>query len=131
MFYLLLLAFINIISTEHLFAGNGLRTYAHNIFRNRILEMNCTTYSDCYSLLCNYIYQPMYYITIVPNYWNGDCRSLNMNDDKLFIAQFDVYTRTGYNKTVSTKTISDASKFLCMMSNNSYIRDIYYNGENC
>ena len=33
------------------FAGNGLVTTAYDI-RNGVTEANCTTYDDCYNLLC-------------------------------------------------------------------------------
>lgn len=124
MIYILLL-FINSISAEELFAGNGLRTYLHTILHNRTINMNCTTYDDCYALLCSYILQPdEAYVIIKPNEWKGNCGTLNNTDNRLLDADF------GYNNNYyETKTVSDASLLLCKLSNTP--KQIYYFIYNC
>ena len=76
----LLFLFVNMIITKNqnnLFAGNGLKTFSHIILHNKIIEMDCNTYDDCYDLLCEYIIQPVFLVVTEPYNWNGDCNHLN------------------------------------------------------
>lgn len=70
------------VSTDTLFSGSGLTIYAYNILRGDTLEMNCTTYDDCYDLLCSYLIQPMYLVTIKPNVWDEPCSTLYKDDNR-------------------------------------------------
>lgn len=116
---LIFLYFINLISADELFAGNGLQTYAYEILHDRVINVNCTTYDDCYEVLCEYSFLPIYMVTVKPNKWNGNCNSLNMADNRLLSAEFDV-GKNQYN----TKTISEASVLLCKLNNVTNL--IYY-----
>ena len=118
LYLLYLLSRVDIICATELFAGNGLQTYAHTILHNRIINTNCTTYNDCYTLLCSYIIQPVYLVIIKPNYWNGNCHGVNMNDTRLLDAEIDIYNGN-VNKTYYTKTLSGASHLLCKLNNNT------------
>jgi len=116
------------VHTTNLFAGNGLQTYAHTILHDRTININCITYDDCYNLLCSYIVQPVYLVIIKPNYWNGNCNQLNINDNRLLDAEFDIYSGNT-SKTYYTKTVSGASILLCELNNN--INQIQYSIFNC
>ncbi len=118
MLFLIVLCLINPIYTTNLFAGDGLQTFAHTILHDRIINANCTTYDDCYDLLCSYMFQPVYLVIIKPNYWNGNCYQLNMNDNRLLDAEFDIYNGN-ISKLYYTKTVSEVSILLCMLNNNT------------
>lgn len=124
----LYLSCVDIAFANELFAGNGLQTFAHTILHDRIINTNCTTYDDCYNLLCSYIVQPVYLVIIKSNYWSGNCYGLNMNDDRLLDVEFDVYNGN-INETYYTKTLSEASYLLCKLNNT--IKQIQYFIFNC
>lgn len=124
----LYLSCVDIAFANELFAGNGLQTFAHTILHDRIINTNCTTYDDCYNLLCSYIVQPVYLVIIKSNYWSGNCYGLNMNDDRLLDVEFDVYNGN-VNETYYTKTLSEASYLLCKLNNNT--KQIQYYIFNC
>jgi len=116
-----------LIPDRELFAGNGLKTSAHTLLHDRIIEMNCTTYDDCYDLLCAYMFDgTVYDITVTANDWDGDCHQLNSTDNRLLSAEF--YTN---NQTYQTETVSDASILLCMLNRKSNGDQIDYFGFNC
>lgn len=135
MTYIILLVLINVlvipVATEQLFAGNGLTTYAYNVYNGETLEMNCTTYNDCYWLLCGYLFQPMYVVTVNPNYWNGSCVELNKDDNRTLEAEFYVYNNNDPIGSNSTLTVSDASILLCALNNNKLVTKIYFFPNNC
>lgn len=112
-----------------LFAGAGLQTFAHTIFSG-IVEMNCTTNDDCYELLCDYQFQPLYYVDIRPNNWNGNCSELGPNDSTLS-AEFDVFIGNKLITAYITSTLSEASIRLCLLSKNTSITEIQYYGYSC
>lgn len=115
--------FSAILHTTQLFAGNGLKTSAHTLLHDRIIEMNCTTYDDCYGLLCAYMFDgTVYDVLVEANNWDGDCQQLNSTDNRLLSAEF--YTQ---NSDYETKTVSDASILLCLLKGNQ----INYFGLNC
>jgi hypothetical protein len=109
-----------------LFAGNGLKTSAHTILHNRIIYMNCTTYDDCYYLLCGYLLDDVYDIVIEPNQWAGNCDQLNSTDKRLLLADF--FTET---HDFETRTVSDASFILCVLKKINNTERIGYFGLKC
>ena len=114
-----------------MFTGNGLITYANNVFNGETIEMNCTTYNDCYYLLCSYLFQPMYLIRVQPQIWNGSCSNLYKDDNRKLDTELYLY----HNKTPigmnTTKTISDLSISLCKLNQNKFITKIYYFPDDC
>lgn len=125
----IILLFITIvISKSNLFAGNGLKVNTYTMY-NGIIQFNCTTYNDCYNLLCMPMMPDDYLITIKPNYWNGNCSTLNNNTTPL-ISQINTYTNNQYN-SYNTSTLSDMSKLLCILNKNTNITRIEYYGFGC
>lgn len=131
MLLIILLLFMSRGLANQMFAGNGLTTYSHTILHNRIMEMNCTTYDDCYELLCDFLAEPVFIVQIKPLQWNGYCNNLNKTDNRLFKADFDAYHNGIYNGTYETNTNSDASMLLCALSKNTNITSIYYSNFGC
>jgi hypothetical protein len=115
--------------TTDLFAGAGLQTYAHTVFSG-IVEMNCTTNDDCYEVLCDYQFQPLYYVDIVPNNWNGNCARLPP-DYRTLLAEFVTFTVNNSITSYSTSTVSGASVLLCFLNTNTSIVEIQYYGYSC
>lgn len=126
MFLILLL--LNLISTEDLFAGCGSKVRIH-LIPGQIMDFNCTTHDDCYSLICTSVRLDPYNITLIPVRCNVNCSQLNMNDDRPLGSEIDAYTDKGVYKYYSTHSISDASKALCIMTKDSKFRwaQIYLN----
>ena len=123
----LIILFFTLISADQLFAGNGLKTSAHTLLHDRIIEMNCTTYDDCYGLLCAYMFDgTVYDIIVQANDWNGRCNELDSTDDRLLSAEFYVN-----NQTYETQTVSDVSILLCLLNQKSPGGLIDYFGLNC
>lgn len=119
-------------SGNQLFAGNGLVTYSYDILHpNDIYQMNCTTYNDCYELLCDFLSEPIYVVQIQPRQWNGNCTDLNPSDSRLLWAYFDAYHNGIYNNTYKTKTNSEASRLLCLLGKNTSLNFIYYENLDC
>jgi len=112
LFFIINAVFHIVLPTKNLFAGNGLVTYSRTILHDRIIEMNCTTYDDCYNLLCSYLYEPVYLVIIDPNDWNGACDNLEA-DSRLLLAQLDVYKGNIPYKSLKISTVGQASKLLC------------------
>lgn len=96
--------------------------------------MKCTTYDDCYDLLCYFLQEPMFiFTTISPNYWNGTCDTLNNNDDRSLTAEFDLYSGNkfiGYNVS-QTVSVSEASILLCNLILNKSVTNIMYYPSSC
>ena len=115
-----------------LFAGNGLITYSYNILHDHeIIEMNCTTYNNCYELLCDFLSDPIYVVKVHAKQWDGNCDDLDSTDFRVMWADFDVYDGIIYNNSYKTKTNSDASKLLCVLGKNTSFTDIYYMNFDC
>lgn len=129
MHFLILFLFIQSIVARNLFAGNGLKTFEHTIF-DKVIEFDCTTYDECYELLCQYIYEPIYLVVIKPILWNGDCQNLN-NDSRQFVASFDMYCDEKYIDSVNTTILSEASQLLCLIAKDNFITQVQYFGTNC
>ena len=130
----LLFLFVNMIITKNqnnLFAGNGLKTFSHIILHNKIIEMDCNTYDDCYDLLCEYIIQPVFLVVTEPYNWNGDCNHLNKTDSRQLIAEFDTYHNDNFDNNYTTETNSDTSLLLCELNKNNNITQIQYFIFNC
>jgi hypothetical protein len=123
---IILICTLSICSASQLFAGNGLRTYSHTILHDKIIEVNCTTYDDCYDLLCSFLFQPVYLVTLNPNNWNGNCNTLNRNDNRQILAEIDTYIGNTNVGVYNTKTVSDSSLILCSVNKNSNITEISY-----
>jgi len=130
MFLIILLLICNTLQ-DSLFAGNGLKTYAHNILNGQTFEMDCTTYDDCYEILCTYMLQPMFAITLKPYYWNQSCDILNKNDNRLLAAEIDFYSNNKFVGYSITNTVSDTSILLCKLNKNSTINQLQYFVYNC
>jgi hypothetical protein len=131
MLLIIILFLISTSSQSDLFAGNGLKTYTQNILNNKIIEIDCSTYDDCYELLCSYMYQPIFLITIKPNYWNKNCDELNKTDNRLLSAEIDSYINNKYVGYNLTNTVSDNSIALCMLNKNKTINQLQYFIYNC
>jgi hypothetical protein len=133
--YLFLLCFITLLPItkceNFLFAGNGLITYGHTILHNRIIEINCTTYDDCYNLLCDYIDEPIFPVVLKPNTWTNACHELNLNDERLLLTETDVYYLNKNHKYYMTKTVSDLSILLCNLNKEPELYQIIYFGITC
>ena len=115
----------------NLFAGNGLTTYGYTI-NHGIIEMNCSDYDDCYSLLCEYTWIPTYYLIIIkPNDWDGNCDKLNNSDSRQFDAEIDVFDGNKVYETYITSNVSDASIWLCMINKNKNVTHLEYYGDLC
>jgi hypothetical protein len=108
--------------SQDLFAGAGLTIYTYTQY-NGILETNCTTYDDCYDILCTPTLPNDYLTTLKPNYWPGTCTKLNNTDNRLLNAQL-------YIKTTPYRIyyVSQLSIFLC---NNCNATKIVYYGISC
>ena len=135
MFAIILLYFNIIIAKANdnydWFAGNGLTTYAFDI-KNGETEANCTTYDDCYSLLCEYTLIPTYYlIIIVPNPWSGNCSDLYRNDSRPLSSELDMYDGEKLVSAYFTNNASDTSTSLCLSGKKKNITQIQYTGFNC
>ena len=118
--------------SEDLFAGDGLQTYGYTILHHRLINMNCTTYSDCYYLLCSYDYGDIFPVFIVPNERNNDCDQLNSTDIRLLKTEFTVYYKNGNLRNYyETKTVSEASLLLCKLKLDMHIKQIFYFGLKC
>jgi len=122
--------FLTIVNSA-LFAGNGLKTYSKDILHGRTIEQECTTYDDCYELLCYFLSSPIYIVDIKPNEWNGDCASLGNVDDRILKADLEAYHNNIYNGTYSSKTNSGASILLCRLAKNTTINAIIYELNDC
>ena len=151
MIYIILLFLISVavgsVSTEQMFAGNGLTTYAYNVFNGETIEINCTTYDDCYFLLCSYLFQPMYIVTVKPDNWNqrfrygssqaasqswnGSCLELDKDDNRRLAAELYTYNNNYPIGANTTHTVSDTSILLCMLNENKVITKIYYFVDDC
>ena len=117
---------------DQLFAGNGLVTYSYDILHpHNIYIMNCTTYDDCYELLCDFLSDPIYVVQVQPRQWNGNCDDLNPIDFRLMWADFDAYHNSIFNNTYETKTNSEASIILCLLGKNTSLNFIYYDNLDC
>lgn len=114
-----LILIIGIISSQKdLFAGNGLVVDVNN----GGFELNCTTYDDCYSLLCSLILFPTdYIINLKPNKWNGNCKKLK-NDTRSMAALYDVYYNRKLIMEYAENTVSEASILLCSLKNYTRIQ---------
>lgn len=117
--------------TNYLFAGMGLETFSFMILHNRYIEMNCSSYNDCYELLCDFMYQPVYLVIIEPKSWVGDCIRLKLDDERLLDAYFSVYIYGKYEGYFETKTVSEASYLLCALAKISSVNRIDYNVFDC
>lgn len=111
---------------EILFGGDGLTIYQHTILHNRILEINCTTYDDCYQLLYDLNYEPIFFSKIVPFTWNGLCDQLNNTDNRLLQSEIDVYYYHNIYKTFYANTCSENSILLCKLAKDKTVKRIYY-----
>lgn len=108
MLLFLFLAF-TICLTQYLFGGNGILINTYTEY-NGILETNCTSYDDCYDILCEPL-MPNDYLTILkPNTWSGNCSDLK-GDNRLLEAQLRIIN--GFVKWYTTHTISQLSMLLC------------------
>lgn len=123
---ILLFSLINVTLQSSLFSGNGLKTYTRYIFSNQIIEMNCTTYDDCYNLLCSYAFQPIDLIILKPNYWNHNCDKLNKTDNRVLAAEIDLYSGNKFIGYTLTNTVSDNSITLCALNKNNTITQLQY-----
>ncbi len=108
------------------FAGNGLKTETYILLHNQIIEINCTTYNDCYNLLCDFLLDPIDIITVEANQWNGNCEGLNIDDHRLLLSQYN-----NNNVYYTTKTVSEASILLCNLKLNKTSSKIYYSIFDC
>lgn len=115
-----------IFCTGELFAGAGLNSFSTSIFNGKTIEMKCTTYNDCYELLCDFLSVPIDVDTLKPIEWNSSCDKLNKNDNRMLIAYL-YQDLTSY----SVKTLSDASVLLCELGKNNNAGKIYYIMFNC
>ena len=131
MFLIILLLLIRDTLQDNIFAGNGLKTYAQNILNGQTFEMDCTTYDDCYEILCTYMFQPMFSVTLKPYFWNQSCDTLNKNDNRLLAAEIDSYSNSNYLGDNSTNNVSDMSVLLCKLNKNSTINQLQYFVYNC
>jgi hypothetical protein len=140
--YLLLVIFFlqivgNILTAsieQELFAGAGLITFGFDLDNNSLVSNNCTTYDDCYNLLCYYIDYPLFPTLIKVNPWNLECSHLKVQDNRHLFCEFDIYYTNGTVKESRTVgTVTAASKFLCDTSKNDdiYLTHIAYFGIEC
>ena len=131
MFALLYLIFDLVQS--NLFAGNGLETFTYTL-NNGVLKMDCGTYDDCYSLLCDLEIDPLYYLIIVKaKYWDGNCDKLDTDFYGPIGAEFDTYHGNIMTGQYIINNVSQASILLCKLNKNESITQIqYYNyGGSC
>ena len=121
MFFLL---FVSLISGQ-LFAGNGLNmnVYTQN---NGILVMNCSTYDDCYNLLCTPTFPGDYLQTLVPNAWVGDCNKLFKEDGRDVDSEIDAFSGYKLDNWYITSNLSGISILLCTLGQNCNITSIEY-----
>ena len=113
-----------------LFAGNGLKTYTYTMY-NGILEMNCSTYNDCYNFLCMPVMPDDYLMIIKPNYWSGNCKQLNDMNNNTFNAGLNIVYDNKIYKWYDVYNISQASLLLCKLNKHSNITRIEYYGISC
>lgn len=129
MHLLFIFLFFQLLIASNLFAGNGLKTFEHTIL-DKIIEFDCATYNECYELLCQYIYEPVFLVIIKPKLWDGDCDNLN-HDTRQFVASFDMYHGNQYIISINTTTLSEASKLLCLVGKDNFVTQVQYFGINC
>lgn len=111
--------------SPQLFAGAGLTTYIYTL-NHGVLEMNCTTYDDCYDLLSTPAWPEDYQQIIKPNDWSGNCSELDNGDDRMLNAT--LITTAGYKfyKWYDIYNLSGASSLLCTLNKKINITKIYY-----
>lgn len=103
---MLLLLFIHCTLQYPLFAGNGIAINTYTEY-NGMIVTNCTTYDDCYEILCVPLMPDDYLVVLKPNYWPGDCNTLG-GDDRKMDAEMNMGS-LWYN----ISTVSELSVFLC------------------
>jgi len=118
------------VSSQYLFSGAGITINIYNL-NHGVLVMNCSTYDDCYNLLCMPMMPDDYLIVIIPNYWKSDCDKLDTNYTNVLHAEIDAFIdRKLYNWYVAD-TISDASVLFCKLNKIKNITRIEYWGLPC
>ena len=114
---------ISVNTASELFAGAGIITIAYDANNNQ-LETNCSTYDDCYMLLCLFLSDPGYgLITITPEVYKDECGSLQYQDERQIDAL--MYTNVN-NNTYSFYNMSYASNLLCQFGKDKNIQEIDY-----
>lgn len=94
------------VSTNHLFASNGLITCANTFAHNCIIGTNFTTYDDCYELFCDVLLSRRFgAIKVKAQQCNSDCNQLEKTNNRKLIAEFDEYHNTTFIKAYYTKNI--------------------------
>lgn len=144
---ILLLFFTLYVSSESLFAGNGIVIYVtpnntntnNNIQKNQtnqtnqinqvnqinqIIKQNCNTYNECLNLLLQY--NNSYTIIVKPNYWDGDCDKLNAKDYRKLLAEIQTYHNEKDLFDYTVLNVSGASYVLCNINKNTTITEIKY-----